>query len=611
MVLSLLKGILLGVAVVFTNGQTLADVFDRLELGPGHHDHHGQHHHHRWTVFSAGFKDIRQQMHPHWLIHLEVHHKSRHHSHLRNLNALLLSSVVPEAFLKSLNATRGVTVAAHTKLTLAADSAAEGYADDETSDPTAPDNQDGDDRGHSSRARRTPVPAPVINYHDRLGYWHQSRIFQKGVVQPVAHSSRWSNAFDTLDSGRIYPYQRIRPRYNAVAQIILADTGVACSHVAFQAPVKGGTLSRCRKYYNGDRFDQFQYNTDWHGHGTQVAGVAVSPFVGVGNVIVRSIRVFDPRGTNTREMDPHSGFSQTLKLCDAMLETRGYSWRQYPILLFSGSSTANDALDHAFAAITTRGIPVVVPASNQGVDACTLSPQRVPAVFVAGAIDRTDTWYPASGHGKCVDVLAPGKSVVTTSIKWPGDYSNTPFRRLHDRSALATVDGTSMSAGIVAGVLGSWLDLSPKVFDTPEKMNAWLRTIGDYKSIAGIPPGTPPVVVQRGTAPTALPHRVPVPPDHGAEQQPRVAPGEGTSTGYHLRPDKRPIEVSSDDTDDNDPPPNSQDSQTGSTTDPSADASTSHPEVTSSLLRPQRWHKRPRTDEPPSASPSKTKSASV
>ena len=70
-------------------------------------------------------------------------------------------------------------------------------------------------------------------------------------------------------------------------------------------------------------------------------------------------------------------------------------------------------------------------------DACSQSPGRVPAVVTVGASDSADASWPPSNGGPCVDLHAPGASVV--SATWYGV------------DAMVAASGTSMAAPAVAG----------------------------------------------------------------------------------------------------------------------------------------------------------------
>lgn len=61
------------------------------------------------------------------------------------------------------------------------------------------------------------------------------------------------------------------------------------------------------------------------------------------------------------------------------------------------------------------GIPVVVAAGNDEIDACGASPSNIKynGVFVVGSINEQDEFSQFSNYGECVNILAPGEGVIS------------------------------------------------------------------------------------------------------------------------------------------------------------------------------------------------------
>lgn len=118
------------------------------------------------------------------------------------------------------------------------------------------------------------------------------------------------------------------------------------------------------------------------------------------------------------------------------------------------------ALDSTVTALLAAGIPVVVSAGNIEMNACRIAPANSPGAIVVGASrvrragnDSTsklvDARTPGTAFGACLDVFAPGDSVLLPSMEPP----RTPTTQLWT--------GTSMSAGYVSGAIALYLEAHP------------------------------------------------------------------------------------------------------------------------------------------------------
>lgn len=212
----------------------------------------------------------------------------------------------------------------------------------------------------------------------------------------------------------------------------IIDTGVASSHAQFTGRVVSGYTAI------GDG----RGTNDCHGHGTHVAGTVAGSSYGFANAAtIVPVRVLDCSGSGST--------SGVIAGINWMINHHAAGQPAVANLSLGGSYDAatNDAITRAVA----DGITVVVAAGNESTDACTKSPASAPAAVTVGATTNTDGKSYFSNTGACVDIFAPGSSIISAGI------STT--------TAAAVMSGTSMAAPHVAGVaaliLGNARALTP------------------------------------------------------------------------------------------------------------------------------------------------------
>lgn len=229
-------------------------------------------------------------------------------------------------------------------------------------------------------------------------------------------------------------------RYDTTGRGVTAfviDTGIRMTHSQFGSRALSGI----------DLVDYDDDASDCEGHGTHVAGTVGGSTYGVAkSVTLVGVRVLDCEG---------SGYASDI--------IAGLDW---VVAVSSGPAVVNlslggDAyapLDEAVERTVAAGIPVVVAAGNDDVNACLQSPARAPHALTVAATDSKDRRAPFSNFGNCVDLFAPGVAVRSAS-----NASN---------SASEVLSGTSMAAPHVTGAVARYLQAHPS--STPAQTTAAL-----------------------------------------------------------------------------------------------------------------------------------------
>jgi len=216
-------------------------------------------------------------------------------------------------------------------------------------------------------------------------------------------------------------------------------------------PTHPELAGRVRKGYDAFPADPSVCNA----HGTAVAGAIAGKTLGVAPEVqvvdVKMVECGKLRGTIKAIVD---GARWVIEDARRHGKPAIANWS-----FIADTSAHIPALDSAVAELHAHNIPVVVSAGNLEINACRVSPGNAPGAIVVGSstvvrdADRRsviDRRAPNTAFGPCIDLYAPGDSVLLPSL----DMANSPSVQLWN--------GTSMSAGYVSGALALVLESNPR-----------------------------------------------------------------------------------------------------------------------------------------------------
>ncbi len=228
-------------------------------------------------------------------------------------------------------------------------------------------------------------------------------------------------------------------------------------------------------------------NTDCSGHGTHVAGtvaakddasyvVGVAPFVRL-----TGVKVLGCNGSGS--------YSGIIKGVDWVTANAS----KPAIANMSLGGGASQAVDDAVRNSAASGILYSIAAGNNGQPACNYSPARAGlarsdtnndgiinhedanGIVTTAATDSNDQEASFSNYGKCVDIWAPGVSILSTKMG----------------GGTTTMSGTSMAAPHVGGGGGLYLSANANASATPIDVEKMLKSTAKTPgTISKAPSGT-------------------------------------------------------------------------------------------------------------------------
>ncbi|MFL5381581.1 MAG: S8 family serine peptidase [Longimicrobiaceae bacterium] len=261
-----------------------------------------------------------------------------------------------------------------------------------------------------------------------VSYVEQNQVVGAGAVQTNAP---WG--LDRVD-------QRSLPlstdfsyfRTGAGVRAYVLDSGIRMTHNEF-----GGRASTGYDFVDNDTDA-----SDCNGHGTHVAATIGGATYGVAKgVSLVAVRILDC-----------AGYGDVLRSIAAVDWVTAHAVKP-AVANMSLWSPASSALDNAVRNSIASGVVYTIIAGNGTnnnnipANACSFTLSGVTQAIVVGATTSADQEASFSNYGTCVDLLAPGVSILSA---WNGSDSDSKYE-----------DGTSMAAPHVAGAVAQYLEQFP------------------------------------------------------------------------------------------------------------------------------------------------------
>ncbi len=258
-------------------------------------------------------------------------------------------------------------------------------------------------------------------------------------------------------------YSYINTGSGVTAYVI--DTGIMASHVDFGGRVGAGYTVYSDSYGT----------TDCNGHGTHVAGTIGGSTYGIAKAVsLVPIRVLSCTGT---------GYASGV-IAGIDWAISDHASGSPAVANMSLGGLYSTALNSAVANATSDGIVFAVAAGNNNSSACSYSPASEPTAITVGAIGGSDDRASFTNYGSCVDLFAPGVSIMSATIA--------------SSSASRLLSGTSMASPHVAGAAALLLQSDPTA--TPAQIAASIVNIATPDAITGLAAGSPNLVLYTGAA---------------------------------------------------------------------------------------------------------------
>ena len=223
---------------------------------------------------------------------------------------------------------------------------------------------------------------------------------------------------------------------------------------------------------DGIRSDSDVGTIDNDGHGTHVAGIIGGITTGVSKgVSIVPVRVLDSCGAGTTTM--------VLGGLNWILADHQPGEKAVINMSIGFDSTAT-SIDAAIKNLLAEGIVIVAASGNEGGSACGITPAGTDGTISVGSSAYNDTESYFTNYGSCVDIFAPGQSIVSS---WPWCDSVPLCGPTAVVDTYLGLSGTSMAAPHVTGAVARFLQSATVTATTSVDAWNWLKATATCNAI--------------------------------------------------------------------------------------------------------------------------------
>jgi len=327
-------------------------------------------------------------------------------------------------------------------------------------------------------AHLPPQAIEALAHNPMIASIETDRVMRASGVQSPAPSwglDRIDQRSSTLDYNYTYP------NTGAGVSVYILDSGIRSTHVEFGGRAAGVFTS----------INDGLGTSDCTGHGTHAAGTIGSSAYGV----AKGVKLY---GLRVLGCDGSGSSSGVIAAVDWVTQNRVLPAVANMSLGGSTSSTLAQAVQNSIAS----GVVYAVAAGNASIDACSIVPANVTAAITVGASNQYGTAESYSNYGKCVDLYAPGRSIIST---W-----------FTSDAAYAGMSGTSMASPHVAGAAALYLSANPTA--SPAQVTSALVGNATAGVLSTVGSGSPNLLLYTGfiggaSSEPPPPSPTPAPPD--------------------------------------------------------------------------------------------------